>query len=213
MLALLHKPGHNSISSFERTLIQELDPDSISLFCCPDLEKRGMNMWSFLVLTELTLAFVVYSTESAVMDRPGLGLRLVRSGLWFGTVYVWCTRRIFDKLMRAGMHVWHLVTLGWLLSLMYDRLPSTTSFYLAAWAMLAFTVWCIDSMTNQFVGMPARRALRAVFWFKAMVDYMNDHDSARQATAMLMIWIFLTCGWLLTLVWDRFGPTLQAWSL
>jgi len=50
---------------------------------------------------------------------------------------------------------------------------------------------------------PLRRLVRAIFWFKAITDYMRDEDNIKIAHASLTVWILLTTGWLLSLGSDR----------
>lgn len=169
-------------------------------------------MWLFACLVEATLGFVVFSADSAVMDRPELRIRLIRGGLWPVTAWHWCTHRTFAKIGRAGMHVWLLVTMGWLLSLEHDRLKPTSVFAVTGWLTMAFIVWCVDSMSNDLLGQSVRRVARALLWPKPFGEYMRDPDTPRQTTAMLLIWFFLSIGWLIALGWERFGPTLVAWS-
>lgn len=157
-----------------------------------------------LVLVEVTLASIVFCADSLTDCVPRRPLqRIVRSLFWMVTLLTWFSHRNLAKLGRFGAIVWFLVTTGWLLSLEYDRSPSGTVFLLAAEATMAFLVHCVDSLSGELVGHPVRRVLRAVFWPKAVVEYMQAEDSVKIAHASLTIWLLLTTGWLLSLQHDR----------
>ena len=98
-----------------------------------------------------------------------------------------------------------LTTIGWLVSLEYDRTGARKMmlFVILAEATMAFVVWCVDAMSTDIHNRPLRLLLRSVFWFKAIADYMRDEDNIKIAHASLTVWILLTTGWLLSLGSDR----------
>ena len=97
-----------------------------------------------------------------------------------------------------------LTTIGWLVTLEYDRTGSRlVVFLLVAQGTMAFVVWCVDAMSTDIHNRPLRRLLRSVFWLKAITDYMRDEDNIKIAHASLTVWILLTTGWLLSLGTDR----------
>ena len=159
-----------------------------------------------LVLVEVTLAFIVLCADSLPEGpaRPPFE-RFLRAVLWPVTLGRWFTHRNFPKLGRFAAIVWLLTTIGWLVSLEYDRTGARKMmlFLILAEATLAFVVWCVDAMSTDIHNRPLRRVLRSVFWFKAIADYMRDEDNIKIAHASLTVWILLTTGWLLSLGSDR----------
>src|SRR5262245_38787593 len=97
-----------------------------------------------LVLTEVTLGFVVFCADSVGEERRRPMERLARAVLWMVPLTNWFTHRNVSKLGRFGAVVWFLVTSGWLLTLIYDRVDGWL-FVLIAQATLGFIVYCVDA--------------------------------------------------------------------
>jgi hypothetical protein len=79
----------------------------------------------FLLLAEATMAFVVYCVDALSADLQKKRFRRVlRSAFWMVPV----TRYLSDKdsvaLIAASVTVWGLLTTGWLLGLMHDRVAT-----------------------------------------------------------------------------------------
>jgi hypothetical protein len=76
----------------------------------------------FIVVAEATLAFVVYcvDTMSADLRRRPLH-RLVRSLLWPKALFEYLSETDSVKLVQASVTVWILLTSGWLITLIVDR--------------------------------------------------------------------------------------------
>jgi len=162
-----------------------------------------------LFLTELTLGFIVSCADSVSDDTRRRPLeRLLRSVFWMVTLSRWFTHRNVPKLARFGAIVWFMVTTGWLLTLVYDRAPSTPIFFLGAEVTMAFVVYCVDAMSADLRNRPLRRVLRSLFWVKPLADFMRDEDTIKIAHASLTVWILLTTGWLLSLQTDRIARPL-----
>jgi hypothetical protein len=127
-----------------------------------------------LVLFEVTLAFIVHCADEAGEDeerpRRPLLIQVVRSLFWMITLTRWFTYRNLAKLGRFGTIVWLLVTSGWLLTLIHDRAASTAVFLAGAEGVMAFVVLCVDAMSADLRMHPARRAVRSLFWPKALVE-------------------------------------------
>ena len=162
----------------------------------------------FLLFVEVLLAFVVACADGVGEERRRPALeRVVRAVFWPVTIWVWFTHRSIPKLSRFGAIVWLMVTIGWLLSLQYDRLPKGM-FLLAAEATLAFVVYCVDAMSAELRRHPIRRATRGVLWMKPLTDMLRDQDSIRLIQASVTVWVLLTTGWLVALLVDRVGRPL-----
>lgn len=164
-----------------------------------------------LLLVEATLAFVMFCADSVGDEERGRIERLVRAVLWMVTLTNWFTHRNVAKLGRFGAIVWFLVTMGWLLTLEYDRTPRVVFFALAE-ATMGFVVYCVDALSADLQNKPVRRLLRSVFWVVPVVHYLRDDDSVAILAAGLTIWVLLTTGWLLGLVTDRIAVPLGGWS-
>ena len=134
--------------------------------------------------------------------------KLLEKVLWPATVWVWFTHRNTAKLARFGAIVWLLLTGGWLLSLEWDRLPTTAVFLVVAEATMAFVVYCVDAMSPELRRRPVRRLMRSLLWFKPLTSYLRDTDSIKLIQASVTVWVLLTCGWLLSLMVDRIGHPL-----
>jgi len=160
------------------------------------------------VLVEVTLAFVVFCADS-VGDEEERGLleRLARAFLWMVTLTRWFTHRNVAKLGRFGAVVWFLVTMGWLLTLEFDRLE-TPAFLVLAQVTMGFVVYCVDVLSADLENKPGRRLLRSVFWVLPVVTYLSDDDSVALIAATVTVWVLLTTGWLLGLLADRVAAPL-----
>jgi hypothetical protein len=163
------------------------------------------------LLTEVTLGFVVYCADSIGEDRRRPMERLARAVLWMVTLTTWFTHRNVPKLGRFGAVVWFLVTTGWLLTLEFDRVPMP-GFLLLAPATMGFVVYCVDALSADLRNKPWRRVLRSVFWFVPMAHYLSDDDSVALITASVTVWVLLTTGWLLGLLYDRVAAPLGGWA-
>jgi hypothetical protein len=159
------------------------------------------------VLAEITLAFLVFCADSVGGEDRPLVERLARAVLWMVTLTRWFTHRNVAKLGRFGAVVWFLVTMGWLLSLQYDRL-STGVFLVLAEVTMGFVVYCVDALSSDLENKPVRRVLRSVFWLVPVARYLSDDDSVALIAASVTIWVLLTTGWLLGLLADRVAAPL-----
>ena len=167
-----------------------------------------------IAVFELTLAFVVSCADRAGEDeelthRPMLA-RVVRGVFWMVTLTRWLTFRNLTALSRFAAIVWLLVTSGWLVTMIYDRAPSTAVFLAGSEGAMAFVVYCTDALSADFRVHWFRRTIRSLFWPKALTGYMRDRDSIKIIQASLTVWILLTTGWLLALEADRVARPL--WS-
>ena len=159
------------------------------------------------VLSQVTLAFVVFCADSVGEDRRPPAERVARAALWMVTLTRWFTHRNVVKLSRFGAVVWFLVTTGWLLTLEFDRVPES-AFFFVAWATMGFVVYCVDALAADLENKPWRRLLRSVFWVPPLARYLTDDDSVALITASVTVWGLLTTGWLLGLLADRVAPPL-----
>ncbi len=163
------------------------------------------------VLIELTLAFIVFCADSVGEEKRRASERLARALLWMVTVTQWFTHRNLVKLGRFGAVVWFLVTTGWLLTLIYDRLSMPT-FLILAEVTMGFVVYCVDALSSDLENKPGRRLLRSVFWVGPIAHYLSDDDSVALVHASVTIWVMLTTGWLLGLLADRVATPLAEWA-
>jgi len=166
-----------------------------------------MTTW---VLAEVTLAFVVFCADTVGDDERGPVERLARAVLWIVTLTRWFTHRNMAKLGRFGAVVWFLVTMGWLLTLEYDRM-SMPVFLLLAEATMGFVVYCVDALSADLENKPGRRVLRSIFWVVPVGQYLCDDDSVALINASVTVWVLLITGWLLGLVTDRVAVPLGGW--
>ncbi len=86
------------------------------------LEYDRIDAPYFVVLAELTMGFVVYCVDALSADlanRPGR--RLLRSAFWFVPVAKYLRDDDSVALIAASVTVWGLLTTGWLLGLLNDR--------------------------------------------------------------------------------------------
>ena len=167
-----------------------------------------MIVW---VLIELTLAFIVLCADSVGEEKRRPTERVARAVFWMVTVTQWFTHRNLVKLGRFGAVVWFLVTTGWLLTLIYDRL-SPPAFLVLAEVAMGFVVYCVDALSSDLENKRARRVLRSIFWFGPVAHYLSDDDSVALVHASVTIWVMLTTGWLLGLLADRVATPLGQWA-
>ncbi|MDQ2826839.1 MAG: hypothetical protein M3Y04_07765 [Actinomycetota bacterium] len=163
-----------------------------------------MIVW---ILAEVTLAFVVFCADSVGDEGRGPVERLARAVLWMVTLSRWFTHRNVAKLGRFGAVVWFLVTVGWLVTLEYDRVPTPGVVFLAE-ATMGFVVYCVDALSADLENKRGRRLLRSVFWPGPVAHYLGDDDSVALIAASVTVWVLLTTGWLLGLVADRVAAPL-----
>ncbi len=162
-----------------------------------------------LLVVEMTLGFVVFCSDSADGVRRQPVERLTRGVLWMVTLTRWLTHRNMAKLGRFGAVVWFLVTTGWLLTLVYDRV-AVPAFVVIAEATLGFVVYCVDALSADLQNKPRRRLLRSVLWVGPMTHFLSDDDSVGLLHASVTVWVLLTTGWLLGLLVDRVAVPLGA---
>ena len=83
---------------------------------------RLKTMWVFVVVAEVTLAFVVYCVDALSAELQHHRVRRVLRGVfWPVPVIQYLRDRESIKLIQASVTVWGLLTSGWLLSLGIDR--------------------------------------------------------------------------------------------
>lgn len=76
----------------------------------------------FLVIAEVTMAFVVYCVDSLSADLENKrGRRVLRSALWPVPLVAYLRDRDSVALVHASVTVWVLLSTGWLLGLLADR--------------------------------------------------------------------------------------------
>ena len=79
----------------------------------------------FLILAELTMGFVVYCVDALSADLQNKPFRrILRSVFWFVPVARYLTDDDSVALIAASVTVWGLLTTGWLLGLMNDRVAT-----------------------------------------------------------------------------------------
>ncbi len=161
------------------------------------------------VLTELTLAIIVFCADAVGDEKRPLGERIVRAVLWMVTLTRWFTHRNVAKLGRFGAVVWFLVTTGWLLTLEYDR-TAPLVFLVLAEVTMGFVVYCVDALSPDLENKPARRILRSVLWMLPIAHYLSEDDSVSLIHASVTVWVLLITGWLLGLLADRVATPLGA---
>ena len=77
---------------------------------------------AFLFVAQATMGFVVYCVDALSADLANKrGRRLVRSVLWPAPVVSYLRNRDSVALVHASVTVWVLLSTGWLLSLLADR--------------------------------------------------------------------------------------------
>jgi hypothetical protein len=76
----------------------------------------------FLLIAEITMGFVVYCVDALSADLANKPVRRVlRSLFWFVPVVAYLSNRDSVALVHASVTVWVLLSTGWLLSLLTDR--------------------------------------------------------------------------------------------
>ncbi len=86
------------------------------------LEFDRVPMPGFLILAQATMGFVVYCVDALSSDLENKPLRrLLRSVLWPLPVLGYLKHEDSISLVHASVTVWVLLTTGWLLSLLADR--------------------------------------------------------------------------------------------
>jgi hypothetical protein len=76
----------------------------------------------FLILAEVTMGFVVYCVDALSADLQNKPVRrLLRSVFWVAPVARYLSDKDSVALIAASVTVWGLLTTGWLLGLMNDR--------------------------------------------------------------------------------------------
>ncbi len=76
----------------------------------------------FFLLAEVTMAFVVWCVDALSADLQNKPLRRVlRSVFWVGPVARYLSDKDSVALIAASVTIWGLLTTGWLLGLMHDR--------------------------------------------------------------------------------------------
>jgi hypothetical protein len=95
------------------------------------LEKDRLEPPAFLLLAEVTMAFVVYCVDTLSPDLENKpGRRVLRSVFWVVPVVRYLSNDDSIALIHASVTVWILLTTGWLLGLLADRVATP----LAGWA-------------------------------------------------------------------------------
>ena len=162
----------------------------------------------FLLVVEALMAFMVGCADSVGEEERRTPVqRALRAVLWPVTMWVWFTRRSVPKLTRFGAIVWLFLTTGWLLALEYETFPRW-AFLIAAEATVAFVVYCVDAMSADVHHSPVRRAARSLVWIKPVTDILRDRDSVKLIQASVTVWVLLTTGWLVALLFDRLAQPL-----
>lgn len=86
------------------------------------LEFDRISAPAFLLVAEVTMGFVVYCVDSLSADLENKrGRRLLRSVLWFAPIVAYLSNRDSVALVHASVTVWVLLSTGWLLGLLADR--------------------------------------------------------------------------------------------
>ncbi len=86
------------------------------------LEFDRVSLPVFLVLAEATMGFVVYCVDALSADLENKpGRRLLRSIFWIFPVAHYLSDDDSVALITASVTVWGLLTTGWLLGLLNDR--------------------------------------------------------------------------------------------
>ena len=89
------------------------------------LEYDRMATPVFVVMAELTMGFVVYCVDALSADlRNRPRRRLLRSLLWAGPLARYLRDDDSVALVHASVTVWVLLTTGWLLGLLADRVAA-----------------------------------------------------------------------------------------
>lgn len=92
------------------------------------LEYDRLSMPIFLVLAEVTMGFVVYCVDALSADLENKPARRVaRSAFWFVPVARYLRDDDSVALIAASVTIWGLLTTGWLLGLLADRVAAPLS--------------------------------------------------------------------------------------
>lgn len=87
------------------------------------LEYDRMAFPLFLLAAEVTMGFVVYCVDALSADLENKpGRRVLRSVVWVGPVARYLSSDDSVTLFHATVTVWGLLTTGWLLGLVADRI-------------------------------------------------------------------------------------------
>lgn len=79
----------------------------------------------FLILAEATMAFVVYCVDALSADLHNKPFRrILRSIFWVVPIAHYLTEDDSVALIAASVTVWGLLTTGWLLGLIHDRIAT-----------------------------------------------------------------------------------------
>lgn len=79
----------------------------------------------FLILAEVTMAFVVYCVDALSADLQNKPFRrILRSIFWVVPLARYLTEDDSVALIAASVTVWGLLTTGWLLGLIHDRIAT-----------------------------------------------------------------------------------------
>ncbi len=93
-----------------------------------EYDRSGPLFW---ILGEVTMAFVVYCVDALSPDLENKPRRrILRSVLWMGPVAHYLSDEDSVPLVHASVTVWVLLTTGWLLGLLADRVGAP----LGGWA-------------------------------------------------------------------------------
>lgn len=80
---------------------------------------------AFLVIAQATMGFVVYCVDSLSPDLENKpGRRLLRSIFWVLPLVTYLSNRDSVALVHASVTVWVLLSTGWLLGLLADRVAA-----------------------------------------------------------------------------------------
>lgn len=86
------------------------------------LEHDRVAAPAFLVLAHVTMGFVVYCVDALSADLQNKpGRRILRSVLWVGPIAHYLSDDDSVALIQASVTVWVVLTTGWLLGLLVDR--------------------------------------------------------------------------------------------
>ncbi|MDQ3979641.1 MAG: hypothetical protein M3314_08825 [Actinomycetota bacterium] len=89
------------------------------------LEYDRLPTPAFLVLAEATMGFVVYCVDALSSDLENKpGRRLLRSIFWMKPIAHYLSDDDSIALIHASVTIWVLLTTGWLLGLLADRVAA-----------------------------------------------------------------------------------------
>lgn len=88
-------------------------------------ERDRLRTPVFFAIAEATMAFVVYCVDALSSDLENKpGRRILRSVLWAGPVARYLSDDDSVPLITASVTVWGLLTTGWLIGLLADRVAT-----------------------------------------------------------------------------------------